>query len=178
MHANACKPLHAMGTVALALFALGSFLWLPASRLAVLASDPWSPRLLTHLMAHVSAGHLATNLIALISVGPVFEKRYGTARLVAFFAAAGAAAALCEIAGDPSYRGAIAGCSGAVAALIGGSCAGKPAALMSPLGLAYFAIPACFPPQGDSVAHIGHLGGFVLGLVWAAIGGVPDRAKA
>jgi len=161
---------------------------------ARLLSDPLadSVTLLTSMFMHGGWEHLFGNMLFLWVFGDNIEDALGRGRFLAFYFAAGLAAAAAQVAVDPTSVVPMVGASGAIAGVLGGYLVLFPRApivVLNPIFPLWFffgvflVFPAWFVvgewfawnllrgvaslSRGSSggVAFFAHLGGFVLGLL-------------
>ena len=136
--------------------------------------DWW--RLLTSMFLHVGLIHLAFNMWALASFGPLIERLYGSVSYLVIYVVAGLAGALASISWRPDINSI--GASGAIFGILGALIAAQmrnagtiPGSVLTPLrnsSLIYmvFALSAGLASKGvDNAAHIGGMAaGFLAGL--------------
>ena len=162
--------------------------------------------LFTHQFLHGGWVHVGGNMLYLWIFGNNVEDRFGRLGYLAFYLAGGVAAALSQVAIDPTATSPLIGASGAIAAVLGAYLALFPGArVLSLVFLGFFYqlinIPAVvvlvfwFVLQlmsgigslgagapGDQVAFFAHIGGFVAGLVVGllirTLGGGPGGRMA
>ncbi|SFL02732.1 hypothetical protein SAMN04487950_2033 [Halogranum rubrum] len=142
----------------------------------------------TSIFAHGGFQHIAFNSIALYFFGPVVEQRLGGKKYAALFLGAGIVAGLAQIGssfalGDPVTG--VVGASGAIMAIMGVLTVLNPGlkvylyfVIPMPLwvltfGFAILSVVAGFGSfgggvLGGNVAHIAHLAGLVVGLVYGS----------
>ncbi len=145
--------------------------------------------ILTSTFMHASWSHIIGNMVFLWAFGPEMEDAMGPWRYLAFYLAGGVAAALAQIAGDPSSTIPNLGASGAIAAVMGGFMVTYPRdEIRTLLFLGWFVrvtyIPALaligfwFLTQlvsmgviaeanSGGVAYLAHVGGLVFGALTA-----------
>jgi membrane associated rhomboid family serine protease len=134
--------------------------------------------LITSAFLHVSLLHVASNMITLVFVGPAVEEVLGRARFLALYvlSALGGSAAIYAFGGalTPTV-----GASGAVFGLFGGCLV-----LYRRLGLdlqwlvGIVALNFILTFSVHGISKLGHIGGFVTGLlVGTAIGGLPSLRR-
>jgi membrane associated rhomboid family serine protease len=156
-------------------------LWL--DRGGVLAGEPW--RLLTVALVHVSAAHLAANLLGLVVVGWLLEHLVGRVRFVLVWLAATAASSAIGLA---FLAGPIVGASGGLFGSVGAGIVmlfgvSRPRdawPLTVATVLAFLVGVALDALQIMPVAHAVHLGGVVAGtglglLLRPALGAAESR---
>jgi len=156
--------------------------------------------LVTSTFMHASWSHIAGNMIFLWAFGPEIEDAMGPVRYAIFYLAGGIAAALAQVAVDPSSTVSGLGASGAIAAVMGaflvtypndrirtvlffgwiGRISFVPAALL--IGLWVFSQfidlgSVAQAPQGG-VAYMAHIGGAVFGAVTAKLFERRDREES
>jgi len=164
--------------------------------------------LLTHMFLHGGWMHLAGNMLFLWIFGDNLEDQIGHLRYLIFYLACGIAAALLQVAGDPTFGGPLIGASGAIAGVLGGYLVLFPRARVDVLFIfiiffRVFSIPAWivlgiwfaiqsfngFSATQDGVAYLAHVGGFIAGAVlmlpmlirrgyWAQSNGKPPHPPA
>ncbi|MEY4696082.1 MAG: hypothetical protein RIT14_510 [Pseudomonadota bacterium] len=151
----------------------------------------------TSMFLHGGWMHLIGNMLFLWIFGDNLEDAMGHARFLAFYVAAGLAAALGQMAADPGSLVPMVGASGAIAGVMGGYLLLFPRARVDVLMIfvvfvRVFAVPAwlmlglwfalqlasgaLMPADLGGVAYWAHAGGFVAGLalavpVWLRRGG-------
>ena len=156
---------------------------------------------LTSMFMHGSWMHLLGNMWFLWLFGNNIEDSMTRPRFVAFYLLCGVAAALAQVAADPSSEIPMVGASGAISGVMGGYLVLFPRVrvyTMVPLGffLQSFALPAwvmliywsvlqiaggvtsIFAEQGGGVAFWAHLGGFIAGVVLIKVFERRDRVAA
>ncbi len=133
-------------------------------------------QLITSAFLHVNLLHLASNMIALIVIGPALESQLGHWRYAAVYvlAALGGSTAV-YVFGNP--LGPTVGASGAIFGLFGAALV-----LFRKLGLdpqwlvGIIALNFVLTFSIDGISKLAHLGGFVAGmLAAAALNGIPQR---
>jgi membrane associated rhomboid family serine protease len=142
------------------------------------AADGW--RILTFSFLHLNALHLAMNMAGLIWLGSVVERRLGSARFVAIFAASAVASGIAAMLLGPLLptTGVAVGASGAIFGLLAAALAlvfrGKTTEggeedrrLRRPLVIVLVVAVAISLVPGVSFA--GHLGGFAGGALIASL---------
>lgn len=181
--------------VVLALGVVPANLWGLQAPAPGLQMVPAAATLLTAQGLHGGIGHLAGNLTALLFVGPPAEGRTGAWRTLAVFLVAGAAGLAVEAAATPTSTIPILGASASVAGLIGAVMRRNPQArvrLALPsrqpaggIGLRRLTVPVlplvatwlAFQvagiafEQGEPVAFLAHVAGFLAGALLAGSGG-------
>jgi membrane associated rhomboid family serine protease len=134
----------------------------------------WYYELITSAFLHVSVLHIASNMLTLFFVGPVLERQLGRWRFLAVYvlSALGGSAAIYAF-GD--QFGTTVGASGAIYGLLGVCLV-----LARKLGLdlqwliGIVAINFVLTFSISSISKLGHVGGFITGLLAGlAIGGLP-----
>jgi rhomboid protease GluP len=137
--------------------------------------DWW--RLLTSMFLHVGVIHLAFNMWALASFGPVVERLYGSASYALLYLVAGIAGSLASVSWSPAINSV--GASGAIFGLLGALIATQirsdgsiPVSALRPLRNSSLIFTGCALSAGllsgevDNAAHLGGVAtGFILGLV-------------
>ena len=153
-----------------------------------------APTILTSMFSHGGWAHLGGNMLALWIFGDNVEDAVGHLRYVAFYLLGGVAAALTQMAIDPSSTIPMVGASGAIAAVMGAYLTlypSSPITCLNPVPIfwfffgLFFELPAWvvailffglnlwngvssrFGPaeSGGGVAFFAHVGGFVGGLI-------------
>jgi len=161
------------------------------ARIAQLARDHgvgalWSPvTLLTSLFLHGDVLHIAGNMLFLYIFGAAVEDRFGHARFLCFYLAAGVAAGLAMVWMQPASRMPVIGASGAIAGVLGSYFVLYPRARIVTLIpllvfvevievpavlclLLWFALQLYAGVQGGGgVAWWAHVGGFLFGVALA-----------
>lgn len=143
-----------------------------------LAAGEWH-RLAWSVLAHGGPIHLAVNLLALVSFGPVIERQLGHARFALVFAGAGVAGNFAHALLGPDVP--VVGASGALFGLLGVMLVAAPLAEVAVMGVIpmpilfasafYVAAVPTLAAFGDAlpIAHEAHLGGLAFGAAAAAI---------
>ncbi|WP_295045549.1 rhomboid family intramembrane serine protease [uncultured Paracoccus sp.] len=142
----------------------------------------------THMFLHGGIMHLAGNMLFLWIFGDNMEEQLGRWGFLAFYLAAGLAAAMAQIAAEPFSPVPMVGASGAIAGVMGGYLLLFPRAKVDILAIfivffKVFTLPAwvvlgvwlaiqvfggyATPGEGGGVAYWAHAGGFVAGAVLA-----------
>lgn len=138
---------------------------------------PWT--LLTSIFAHASIEHLLTNLLGLVLLGLLLERRTSPTRFYAFFLVTGMAAGIAQVTvatfllGEPA---AVLGASGAIFGLFGYVLAGNRLTDVAAAGvsirprvqlvvLLVVATGLTLISAGEKVALIAHFTGLVIGIV-------------
>jgi membrane associated rhomboid family serine protease len=131
-------------------------------------------RLLTAAFLHVNLLHIGTNMLSLVIIGPPLEALLGRWRFGVLYllGALGASAAIYAFGND---LGTTVGASGAIFALFGAAIPLVRKLSIDPQWLiAVVAFNFVVTFSVHNISKLGHLGGFVTGLlVGAAIGGLP-----
>jgi rhomboid protease GluP len=139
------------------------------------SGDWW--RLLTSLFLHAGILHLAFNMWALASFGPVVERLYGSVSYALLYFVAGVAGSLASISLNPAINSV--GASGAIFGLLGAliaaqlrSAASFPPSVLRPLRRSsliftgYALLAGLLSTGVDNAAHLGGVvTGFLLGLL-------------
>jgi membrane associated rhomboid family serine protease len=134
----------------------------------------WYYELLTSAFLHANVLHIVSNMIALVFVGPALERLLGWWRFLAVYllSALGGSAAIYAFGND---IGTTVGASGAIFGLFG-ACV----VLVRRLGLdlqwliSIIALNFVLTFSISGISKLGHVGGFVTGILAAmAIGGLP-----
>jgi membrane associated rhomboid family serine protease len=142
---------------------------------------------ITHQFLHGNLAHLAVNMVALLAFGAGVERRFGGARMAAFTLLCGIAGAAVHFAVYPHSVDPVIGASGAISGLFGavlrfqvssGRCNGS---LWPLVGLflvlnVVTGVTGIGAPEGETVAWVAHMGGFVAGLLlFGAFDKAPRR---
>jgi len=152
-----------------------TFLYYLTPSPATVLARPWT--LLTSIFAHGGFAHLLVNVIVLFSLGPVLEMRIGRKRFVYLFLGAGILAGAAQLLVIPSNI-VVLGASGAILGVLGTLTVLIPRLPV----LLFFFIPMqlwvvtlvfgglsallVLTARGGSIAHMAHLIGLVVGLVY------------
>lgn len=166
-------------TTALALVKWGSNFGLLTAR-----GQWW--RLVSSMFLHGGALHILFNMVALVQIGGLVERLFGSSRFIALYLLAGVCGSLASLWWTHGMGNSV-GASGAIFGLMGGLLAflrnphsGVPATVVKDLrgsatGFILFNIFAGFVyPHTDNAAHIGGLvGGYLAGLLLARSLHVP-----
>ena len=168
----------------------GEWLWvrLALYPLAVIQGELlWG--LLTHMFLHGGILHIAGNLLFLYVFGDNLEEQMGRLGFLAFYLAAGLAAAAAQIAADPLSPIPMVGASGAIAGVMGGYLLLFPRARVDIVAIfiifcKIFTLPAWIvlgvwlaiqifggyttPGDGGGGAYWAHAGGFLAGVRFLA----------
>lgn len=152
---------------------------------------------LTSMFLHGGLMHLAGNMLFLYVFGDNMEDQMGHLGFLLFYLAGGLAAAVAQVASDPSSQIPMVGASGAIAGVMGGYLLMFPKARVDVILIliiifrvipvpAYIVLGAWFaiqlvqgwavPTDGGGVAYWAHAGGFAAGLlltipIWRKRGG-------
>jgi membrane associated rhomboid family serine protease len=185
-------------------------LWLPnaeanalaASAGIVPANSGWlTPALFTSMFLHAGPGHLIGNMLFLWIFGDNVEDRFGHARFLIFYLAAGMAAGAAQAIAAPDSAVPIIGASGAIAAVMGAYFVLFPKSrIVMLIWLVFYVdfveIPAVLflgfwflfqflgvlgtspADTGGGVAFVAHLGGFAVGAALGRVLARPERADA
>lgn len=142
--------------------------------------------LLSHMFLHAGLLHFIGNMLFLWIFGDNMEEQMGHAGFLAFYLAAGLAAAAAQIAADPYSPIPMVGASGAIAGVMGGYLLMFPRAKVDILAIfiiifKIFTLPAWIvlglwfgiqifggfitPGDGGGVAYWAHAGGFLAGVL-------------
>jgi membrane associated rhomboid family serine protease len=126
-------------------------------------------QLITSVFAHEQVLHIGFNMLALWVLGPQLELAIGRARFLALYLLSGLAGSTLVYWASPEYQSTL-GASGAVFGLMGALLviAIKVRGNVSAI-LPWIAINAVFTLVGANISWQGHLGGFLGGVVIAAI---------
>ncbi|XVH30434.1 rhomboid family intramembrane serine protease [Haloferacaceae archaeon DSL9] len=143
---------------------------------APLEFRPWT--LVTNVYAHASVGHLVTNLLSLVFLGLLVERRTTRARFHGFFLSVGMLAAVAEVTLGGALGGSrgVLGASGAVFGLLGYLLASNvvserffervKVSRRAQLGLfVVIAVAVTVATGQPGVALIAHFTGLLLGLI-------------
>ncbi len=175
---------------------------LPSTRLGFVPSRPSQPTLVTHTFVHGDWFHLIGNMWFLFLTAPFIEDLYGRPLFTALYVLSGIAGAAAFAAGSPPAETVLVGASGAIAGVMGAFlvrlAARRIQLLVLPVPIiptfrftlrlpAFVVIPvwaaeqlyyASSAGEDSGVAFSAHVGGFLLGLVFAltvAMLGVEER---
>jgi membrane associated rhomboid family serine protease len=141
-----------------------------------LARGEWW-RALTAIFAHGGLLHLVFNLLALLSFGPLVERRIGSLRFAGLYFGAGFASLFAHALYRPGLP--VVGASGAIFGILGILIILAPRARMTLFFfwettiLMFGALYAAIVPvllqigAGSIIAHEAHLGGMFFGIAWA-----------
>lgn len=133
------------------------------------------------MFLHGGLMHLGGNMLYLWVFGNNIEDHLGRVRYVLFYLAAGVVATLAHVAGDPSSTIPVVGASGAVAGVMGAYLVWFPWARVKTIAmvimvdlrawivLAFWFGSQFFISPADGIAWLAHVGGFVFGVVVAAL---------
>jgi membrane associated rhomboid family serine protease len=161
------------------------------------ASEPLNPKkpvylgLLISMFLHGSVAHLAGNMLFLWVFGNNIEDTRGRVRYLVLYLVGGLLSDLAHILVDPRSTVPVVGASGAIAAVMGAYLVLYPKARIKTITpwfglrkvaagwvLGLWAISQFAIMQSDSnVAWAAHLGGFVVGAIWAVLWKVRDRTQ-
>jgi membrane associated rhomboid family serine protease len=128
---------------------------------------------ISYQFLHGSLAHLAINMLALLAFGAGVERRIGGARMFAFTMICGVASALTHLVVYPSSIEPVIGASGAISGLFGAvlrfRLRGGVRGLL-PLVVLWIVMDVVtgvsgMGGDGESIAWIAHIGGFVAGLL-------------
>lgn len=142
--------------------------------------------LLTSMFMHGSWGHIIGNMVYLLIFGDQIEDRYGHIRFLLFYLFVGVVAGTAHVISDPISSLPCVGASGAIAGVLGAYFIMYPRNTVRVLIFRdIIHLPAFFvlglwgamqvlghfgnPTSGGGVAYMAHVGGFVAGIVVAAI---------
>lgn len=148
----------------------------------------WQPA--TYLFLHGGIGHILFNMLVLWMFGVQLERLWGSAWFLRYYFVTGIGAGAATIAAgllpfafsEPTWYGVTIGASGAIYGLLMAFAVYYP---NTPILLFFlFPIPARYfvmiigaiaflqvPRSGDSVAHVAHLGGLIVGYLYLKRGG-------
>ncbi len=133
---------------------------------------PWS--LLTYMFVHASNAHIFYNMFGLVLFGMVLESVIGSRRFIMLYLAAGIASGIAGLA----FYSSMVGASGAVFGIIGCLAVLRPKMqvwvffISAPMAIAsifyvFYDMIGIFLPDG--IAHIAHLAGIGIGLVYGIV---------
>lgn len=160
----------------IAVYLAGNPLWLALWPIPSAEFRPW--QLVTYAFLHSNLLHLGLNMLALLSFGPALERAWGRRRFVAcyaFAAAFGGALQALMVDGRP-----VVGASASLFGLFAAYVIGKPKAriiTLFPWPLPAWIVLVAYVLStlvvlafgaGGNIAHIAHLGGIAVGVVFAA----------
>src|SRR5262245_36814972 len=145
----------------------------------LLHGDGW--RLVASCFVHHGWMHLASNLVALVSLGPLAEQIWGRWRYLAVYLLSGLGGSVVAMAYNPVSN--LAGASGALFGLLGSVVvwvllhrrhlpefqAGAMARALVAMVILSLVAGGVFEKAGRSVSHAGHLGGAATGAVAALL---------
>lgn len=131
---------------------------------------------LTYQFLHGGWLHLGINMVSLAAFGAPVERLLGARRFIAFYLSAGIVAGLAHVAFYPDSVDPVVGASGAVSAVFGAVLImmrhiGSLPSLLPVAGIwiglnVFFGIFGGTPgAEGEPVAWVAHIGGFVFGLL-------------
>jgi membrane associated rhomboid family serine protease len=137
--------------------------------------DWW--RLVTSLFLHVGFIHLAFNIWALVSFGPIVERLFGSVSFALIYLIAGVAGSLGSVIWNPAVNSV--GASGAIFGLLGALIAAQlrndgsiPSSVLRPLRYSSLIFTGCallgglLSSEVDNAAHLGGVAaGFLVGLL-------------
>jgi membrane associated rhomboid family serine protease len=173
--------------------AIGLLRRLPVFRLGFIPAEPWAPALVTHAFVHGGWLHLIGNMLFLFLSGPFIEDLYGRPLFAGLYFVAAAAGAGTFVLGNPESTLPLVGASGAIAGVMGAFlwrlAAKRIRFLVLPVPiLPAFRFPLTLPAfvvlplwalqqlyyastvgEDAEVAFSAHVGGFVVGLVFAVV---------
>ena len=153
----------------------GTFLYYLAPSRATALTRPWT--IMTSIFLHVSFLHLLVNGIVLFFLGPILEMRIGRRRFTCVFLGAGISAGVAQLLVIPSDI-VILGASGAILGVLGTLTILAPRLSillfffvpmplwMVTLGFGVLSVILTFLAPGGSIAHMAHLTGIVIGLIY------------
>jgi membrane associated rhomboid family serine protease len=168
---------------------IANFGFIPA-RYTVPGLFSWSALLapLTHQFLHANLAHLGMNMLALLAFGAGVERRLGGLRMIVFTLLCGIAGAAVHFAVYPHSLDPVIGASGAISGLFGavirfqvrggGRDGGRGGSIWPLVGLflvlnVVTGVTGLGAPEGETVAWVAHMGGFLTGLL---LFGAFDRA--
>lgn len=167
-------------------YQIGEFFWNWGLIPARFLSGDGVQTIVTSMFLHAGWLHLIGNMLFLWIYGDNLEEQMGQLGFLAFYLAAGLAAALAQVLPDPGSIIPMVGASGAIAGVMGGYLLLFPRAKVDVLFIfviffRIFAIPAWIvlgiwfglqifsglntPSESGGVAYWAHAGGFIAGLV-------------
>ncbi|MGD9680891.1 MAG: rhomboid family intramembrane serine protease [Candidatus Obscuribacterales bacterium] len=140
------------------------------------------------MFLHGGVMHLVGNMVFLFVFGRAMEARLGRFHFLVFYLISGVVAALVHIASDPASATPMLGASGAISGVLGGYLLLWPKAKITsyvpPIFIvqiwAWWFLAAWFVLQilpvmsasggaGGGVAYWAHIGGYVIGFIWAGV---------
>lgn len=136
---------------------------------------------LSSMFLHGGLLHLGGNMLFLWVFGNNIEDHLGRAKYIVFYLIAGVVATIAHIAGDPDSIIPVVGASGAVAGVMGAYLVWFPWARIKTLAiivllnlkawvvLAFWFASQFFISPSSGVAWLAHVGGFVFGVIIAAL---------
>lgn len=135
-----------------------------------LASGDLTP-ILSSLFLHDPGAlfHLGCNMAFLAVFGAVVEREIGSLRLLVLYLAAGVAGALLHVAVDPSSTLPLVGASGAVFGILAVAGVVRPPLLGFAVAFGAVEIWHAFTGGVGDVSFGCHIGGFVVGVIFAAL---------
>lgn len=152
-----------------------TFGFVPAYFTGALKPFPWGAGIspLTHLFLHGGWMHIAFNTVMALSLGMVFERTFGTRRMVIFFFLCGLAGALAYFITAPFSEAPVIGASGSISGLFGAVIVqmnerpGMHTRFKTPwpiigFWLAFMVLSGML--SGDALAWQAHVGGFLAGI--------------
>jgi membrane associated rhomboid family serine protease len=135
-----------------------------------LLSAPWT--LITYMFLHASILHIFFNMLMLFFFGPILERQIGSFRFLGLYLGSGILAGLVQVL---FFGGNVLGASAAIFGVMGAL-----AMLMPDLRIYLYFVPMkiiyavllfafldiIMIPSGDQVAHLAHLAGLAVGLMY------------
>ena len=141
---------------------------------------------LSSMFLHGGLMHLGGNMLFLWVFGNNIEDHLGRFKYLLFYLLAGVVATIAHIAGDPGSIIPVVGASGAVAGVMGAYLVWFPWARIKTIALvmlldlkawmvlAFWFVSQFFISPSDGVAWLAHVGGFVFGVIIAALARSSD----
>jgi membrane associated rhomboid family serine protease len=143
---------------------------------------------ITHQFLHGNLAHLAVNMVALLAFGAGVERRIGGARMAVFTLLCGIVGAAVHFAVYPHSVDPVIGASGGISGLFGAvlrfqvSSGRRNGSLWPLVGLflvlnVVTGVTGIGAPEGETVAWVAHMGGFVAGLLLFGVFDKPPRRE-
>jgi membrane associated rhomboid family serine protease len=123
----------------------------------------------TSMFLHVDLTHLVCNMVFLAVAGTIVEPVIGHLRFAALYVTAGVVGAMVHILVNPASSDTLIGASGAICGLLAVVTILRPRALPFVAALVALNIWWVWTETGSSVSFGCHLGGFVVGAMFALI---------
>jgi membrane associated rhomboid family serine protease len=142
---------------------------------------PYALSILSSMFVHGSWSHVLGNMLFLWIFGNNIEDRLGHVRYLLFYIAGGVAAALVHLLSDPSSSIPTIGASGAIAAVMGAYFITSillPAWLFLGIWFLIQLFQGTFAGNAEGVAVWAHIGGFLFGVVVAAVTARTARMRS